>query len=186
MKRIISMATAAGLLAGALLLPMTLRADEKPAAGAEKGGKAGKDGFAEHMREKFGISEDQEAKLKTARRTKRDASEAAITDLKASARKLQDQLEDKAAEKDLTATLDKISASHKALRAAEDAFEASLSSILTPTQRAKMAVAMAAHMGAMHGAHGRPGMHGGAWKKGEDDKGGEKGEERHPDHDDDD
>jgi Spy/CpxP family protein refolding chaperone len=185
MKRIISMATAAGLLAGALLLPATLRADDKPAASAEKGGKGGKEGFAEHMREKFGISEDQEAKLNTERRAKRDASEAAITDLKASVRKLQDQLEDKAAEKDLTATLDKISASHKALRASEDAFEASLSSILTPTQRAKMAVAMAAHMGAMHG---RPGMHGGGWKKGGDHKDGEKGEDHHdgPGHDDDD
>ncbi len=151
MKRIISMATAAGLLAGALLLPAALRAEDGPK------GKPGAEAFKERMREKFGISEEQEAKLKTAKRARRDADAAIHADLQASMRKLQDQLEDKASEKELSATLDKLVAGRNALRDAEDKFEAALTSILTPTQRAKMAVAMRGRMGKMHGGKMRGG-----------------------------
>ncbi len=185
MKRIISTATAAALLAGALLLPAALRAEDKPEGKPEKHeGKEGHEDFRARMKEKFGISEDQEAKLKAARRAKRDASEAAMSELGAATRKLQDQLEDKASEKDLSATLDKIAAVRKTMRADEDKFEASLSSILTPTQRAKMVVMMKSHMHGHGGGMGRPmggkheGPHG---KKGED---GQRGDA--PEHDDDD
>lgn len=132
MKRLISTVTAAGLLAGALLLPAMIRAEEH----------GGKETKLERMREKFGISDEQAAKLKAAHRTRRDASEAARTELKAAMRKLKDQLEDKASDKDLAATLERIAAARKAQRAEMEKFEAGLSSILTPTQRAKMLVAM--------------------------------------------
>jgi Spy/CpxP family protein refolding chaperone len=172
MKRIISTATAAGLLAGALMVPAILRAEDKA---AEKGGKHG---FAERIREKLGITEEQGAKLKAARRARRDASEAIKSDLKAGVRKLHDQLEDKAPEKDIAATLEKLSASRKALRAEEDKFEAATASILTPTQRAKMVVGMA-H--GMRGGRGRgPGK---GWGKG--GKGGDAEEHDGPDRDDD-
>lgn len=154
MKRIISVA-AVSLFAGALMLPAALRAqgkpEGKPGEHAEKGWKM--EYFSEPMREKLGISEEQQARLKAARRTKRDAAAAAMTELAANTRKLQDQLEDKAPETDLSATLDKIAAVRKSMRAAEETLQASLSSILTPTQRAKMIVAMQARM---HG-RGRPG-----------------------------
>lgn len=144
MKRIISMATAAGLLAGALLLPAALRAEGGP-------GKGGKEAFVERMKEKFGISEEQAAKLKAAKRARRDADAAIHADIQAAMRKLSDQLEDKAPEKDLSATLDKIVAARKSMRAEEDKFEAALTSILTPTQRAQMLVAMKGRMGKKHG-----------------------------------
>lgn len=155
MKRIISTLTAAGLLAGALLLPAALRAE-----GKEGGEKGGHEAFMERMREKFGISEEQENKLKTARRARRDADAAAHQEIGAAMRKLQDQLEDKAPEKDLSATLEKLVAARKTLRAEEDKFEAALTSILTPTQRAQMVVAMKAHQGGMKGRMGGGGMHG--------------------------
>lgn len=155
MKRIISTVTAAGLLAGALMLPPMLRAEGKPEGG-------GKEAFMDRMREKFGISEEQEAKLKAAKRARRDADAAVHADMGAAMRKLSDQLEDKASEKDLSATLDKIVAGRKAMRAEEDKFEAALTAILTPTQRAKMLVAMKGHMGGKPGGKmgGGPG-HGG-------------------------
>lgn len=149
MKRIISMLTAAGLLAGALLLPAGLRAE-----GKEGGEKGGKEAFMERMREKFGISEEQEAKLKAARRARRDGDAAAQEQIGAAMRKLQDQLEDKAPEGDISATLDRIVAARKTMRSEEDKFEASLTSILTPTQRAKMLLAMKAHGGMPGGMHG--------------------------------
>lgn len=162
MKRIISMMSAAGLLAGALLLPAALHAQGKPEARGEKGGK---EAFKERMREKFGITEDQEAKLKAAKRARRDADSATHAELATAIRKLSDQLEDKASEKDLTATLDKIVAGRRAMRAEEDKFEAALTSILTPTQRAQMLVAMKGHKGGMGG-----GMHGDKHEeKGDDD-----------------
>lgn len=146
MKRIISTVTAAGLLTGALMLPADLRAEGKPGAG-----KGGKETFIEKMREKFGISEEQEAKLKAARRARRDADAAVHADMQAAIRKLSDQLEDEASEKDLSATLDKILAGRKALRAEEDKFEAALISILTATQRAQMLVALKGHRGGKMG-----------------------------------
>ena len=157
MKRIIPTVMAAGLLAGALMIPAMLRAEDKPAEKHEgHGEKGGRDAFAEHMREALGLSEEQEAKLKTARRTKRDKAAGAMAELGAATRQLEDQLEDKASEKDLSATLDRVQAARDAMRAEEDRFEAALASILTPTQRAKMVLAIKAHM------RGRPGgMHGG-------------------------
>ena len=156
MKRILSMA-ATGLLAGALLLPAMLRAEDKPEDGRQAHGeKGGKEAFAARMREKIGLSEEQEAKLKAARRAKRDASAAASAELATATRGLQDQLEDKASEKELAATLDKIAASRRMMREAEEKFEASLVSLLTPLQRAKMLVAMKEHGGGMRG-RGMPG-----------------------------
>lgn len=138
--KIISALTAAALLAGALLHPAALRAEDKA-----EGEKGGKEAFMERMREKFGISEEQEAKLKAARRARRDADAAVHHEIQAAMSKLSDQLEDKAPEKDLSATLDKIVAARKSLRAEEDKFESALTSILTPTQRAKMLLAMKGH-----------------------------------------
>lgn len=166
MKRIISMATAAGLLAGALLLPAAVRAEDGPKGKAAYG----KEGFKERMREKFDISEEQEAKLKAARRARRDADAAIHADMQAAMRKLSDQIEDKAPEKDLSATLDKIVAARKSMRAEEDKFEAALTSILTPTQRAQMLVAMKGRMGKKHGGKPRGGRKmGDGPKHGDDD-----------------
>lgn len=169
MNRIISLATAAALMSGALVLPERLRAEDRPEGARE--------GFAGRMREKLGISEEQEGKLKAARRAKRDAAAASHAELAAATRKLQDQLEDKAAEKDLSATLAAISAARAAMRVADEKFEAALASFLTPTQRAKMVVAMKGR--AMKGMSGRPehGQRGGKHER----KGGERREE--PDED---
>lgn len=156
MKRIISTAAAMGLLAAALTLPAAVRAEGPEGQHGEKG----KEAFMERMREKFDITEDQEAKLKAARRARRDADAAAHDEVGAALRKLQDQLEDKASEKELSATLDRLVAARKTMRAEEDKFESSLTAILTPTQRAKMAVALKGRKGAMKGGGMRGGKRG--------------------------
>ena len=138
MKRIITMA-----LAGALLLPAVLHAEGGPEGKPGFGGK--KEAFKERMKEKFGISDEQEAKLKAAKRARRDGMAAVKSEIGAAMRKLSDQLEDKAPEKDLSATLDRIVAARKSMRAEEDKFEAALTSILNPTQRAQMLLAMKGH-----------------------------------------
>lgn len=154
MKRLISMTTAAGLLAGALILPAVLRAEEKkgekPEA-REHGDRAAK------MREKLGVSEEQEAKLKTLRRSHREAEEDGRAEMKKIIRKLENQLEDKASEKDLSATLDALKAQHKKLAAEREQFMEAMAQVLTPIQRAKMAVAMSRHMGGGMRGHGKMG-----------------------------
>ena len=180
MKRVISTVGAAALLAGALLAPALLRAEDKAEKPAQEEGHHG--GMRAKFKEKLGLTDEQESKLKALRRAHREASESAKNDLQAAMRKLGDQLEDKASEKDLSATLDKIKAGRRALRDAQDKFEADAAAVLTPTQRAKMVVAMGRMMkGGMRG-HGGPGMRGhGGW--GEHEGGG--GPERGPKHDDD-
>lgn len=155
MKRMISTVGAAALLAGALLAPALLRAEDKAEKPAQEERHRG--GMREKFKEKLGLTDEQESKLKSLRRAHREATESAKNDLKAAMRKLGDQLEDKASEKDLTATLDKIKAGRRALRDAQDKFEADSAAVLTPTQRAKMVVAMGHMMkGRMHGRGGAP------------------------------
>lgn len=161
MKRLISMTGAAALLAGALLLPAALRAEDKDKKDAkpeahEEGGRRGA-----WLKEKLGITDEQEGKLKTIKRAHREAEEAARSELGAIMRKLSDQLEDKASEKDLSASLDKLKAAHKAMGAEREKFMDSMAQVLTPTQRAKMAVGMMRHMrggpGGRGMGHGRGG-----------------------------
>lgn len=183
MKRLISTVSAAVLLGGAMLLPGVLRAHDgkdeaKPGAHEPGGDHEGQ------WKEKLGITDDQEAKLKTLKRAHRDAEESARTEIGASMRKLKDQLEDKAPEKDLTATLDKIQASHKAMQAEQEKFMTGMAAILTPTQRAKMLIGMMGHM-QRHGGMGGPG--GGMRGPGGKPQHGDGGEhEDKPDHDGDD
>lgn len=154
MKRLISMTTAAGLLTGALLLPAISRAEDKKDAKAEthEG-----DGRAGQGREKPGLTEEQEGKLKTLRRAHREAREAGRAELKSTMRKLEDQLEDKAPEKELTATLDKLRGLRKTMAEEQEKFMDAMAKLLTPTQRAEMAVAKARQTR----GHNRGGMHGG-------------------------
>lgn len=155
MKRLITTMTAAALLGGALFLPAILRAEgkkEKPAPEEREGRMAAK------IKEKLGLSDEQAEKLKALRRAHRDAAESLRSELKASVRRLGDQLEDDASEKELSATLDKIKAGRKALREARDKFEADSSALLTPTQRAKLVVAMGRMM--KHGGRGHGGGRG--------------------------
>ncbi|UPT74748.1 MAG: Spy/CpxP family protein refolding chaperone [Elusimicrobiota bacterium] len=167
MKKLSSNLGAAALLAGALLLPAALRAEKD----GPKGGKpeSREDGPRGKWKEKLGLTEEQEAKLKGLRRAHREESESARAEVKAAVRKLADQLEDKASEKELTATLDRIQAGRKSLHAQREKFEASAAAILTPTQRARMAVAMGRMM--ERGPGGKRGFgrkHGRGWGEHED------------------
>lgn len=128
---------------------------------------------AERVKEALGLSDEQQDKLKSLRRAHRDASSELRGKLKAAMRRLGDQLEDKATEKELAATLDSIASSRKALGQQREKFEKELSAVLTPTQRAKLLAGrmrMARGMGRgpglrffrarRHGAHEGMGGHG--------------------------
>ncbi|MBI3297565.1 MAG: Spy/CpxP family protein refolding chaperone [Elusimicrobia bacterium] len=147
-------------------------------------------GGGKHWKERMGLTDDQGAKLKAARRALRDASTPLKDKLEDEMDRLRGLVESKAAEKDLAASVDRIRETRKALQAEREKFLDKAAAVLTAEQRAKAALAM--HHGKMRvmgrkgfGGRGGHGMRGG--------KGGGDGEAwRHapnddaPDHGDDD
>ena len=146
MKNILTVfALAAALAAG------TARAEkEPPSGGPDAAGKG-----------KLELSEEQQKKLKAARREHRDAAMAIRGERQAALRKLRDQLEDGAPDSELSATLDRLTKARRDLRAEQDKLEDKLKSILDVKQRAKLAarlrraVGLRGHMGGPRG-RGRP------------------------------
>jgi len=112
-------------------------------AGAEEGGKDSNGEHKGRWAEKWGLSEDESAKLKDSFKAQREASKPMRLELRDALVKLHDQVEDKASDKDIQASLDRLEQAHRALRAEREKFRAKLATMLTPTQRAKMALRMA-------------------------------------------
>lgn len=96
------------------------------------------EGRGERLKHRLGLTGEQKDKLKALRRSHRDAAEELRGKLKAALRRLGDQLEDEASDKELASTLDSIAASRKALAQERERFESAMSAVLTPTQRAKL------------------------------------------------
>jgi Spy/CpxP family protein refolding chaperone len=151
MKRIICAVIAAGLLAAGAV---RARADE---------GKEGKDGgrrgerVEKMMKERLGLSDDQVAKLKTAWKAEKETMKTLREQSKETARKLEDEVRDLASEKEIQATLDQLDANRKSMTAEHQKLEASVASILRPSQRAKMRLLMARRM--KHRGHEARGGH---------------------------
>jgi len=121
-------------------------------------------------------TEGQQDKLKKARRANREAIAKIRGERQAAMRALRDQIEDRAPESALSATLERLAKARRELRAQQDKFEAELASILTPTQRAWFEtrrgrrVAMMGMMGEMgRGGPGRGGARHSAGEDGPDD-----------------
>ena len=156
MKRIARAVLAAALMTGGLCAG---------SARAEEGGKDGRRAaFAEKMKERLGLTDDQAEKLKAAWESRKAALKPLIEQRKSDQRKLEDQVRDLASEKDIQATMDRLDAGRKAMEAERQKGEASVASILKPSQRAKMRLFRAKAMKRrFHG--GRAGRgHGRKWR----------------------
>jgi Spy/CpxP family protein refolding chaperone len=170
-KTILVSITACLLAAGALAA----------SARAEEGGKDGarKEHAGKMLKERLGLSDDQADKLKAAW----DAQKAAMKPLREAAkegrRKLEEQVRGLASDKEIQATLDALDANRKAMLAERQKVEATLASVLKPSQRAKLRLMMARRMmkgrgrkaegnwGARRGKAGR--ACGGNGRRGDDD-----------------
>lgn len=177
MKRYICAALAAALLAPALWA-VAARADDddsgQQAVENHEGGKADHGAMAERAKQRLGLSDDQAAKLKDAMKAHHDAMKPLWDKLKGDMKKLHEQVNSKASDSDVQASLDSLKADHKAVADEEGKLQDSLS-FLTPTQRAKLLFgAMHMRRERMMGGKGRRGpKDGDEEKKGDDDKDGD-------------
>ena len=137
MKKIICAVLASGML----LAGLSVRAHSQEKTEKEEGGRRGE--FAEKLKERLGLSDEQSAKIKAAW----EAEKAAIKPLreqgKEGMRRLEEQVRGLASDKDISATLDQLDANRKALMAEHQKMESAMASALKPFQRAKMRLMMA-------------------------------------------
>ena len=171
MRKIICAVIAAGLFAAG---PFAGRARAEDEGKGKDGG--GHERIEKMMKERLGLTDDQAAKLKAAWKAQKDSAKTLREESKATSRKLEEEVRDLASEKEIQATLDQLDANRKAMATERQKLEASVSSILRPSQRAKMRLMMA-HM-----------KRGGSWNRGGrggDHKEDRKGGKDHEHHDDD-
>lgn len=176
MKRYLCAVLAAALLAPAMLAVSARAHDEDGGPEAAEGREGAPDHakMAEHVKRRLQLTDDQAAKLKDAMKSHHDAMKPLWGKLKGDMKKLHDQVEAKASDSDVQASLDALKADHKAVADEEGKFQDSLS-FLTPTQRAKLL------FGAMHmrrermerGKRGPKGPEKGKGDGGGDDKDGD-------------
>jgi len=148
------------------------RADERPAQPGMHG---------DH--DDLGLTADQKAKLRVLRTEQRKTTEPLREQLKIQRDELKLLVDKKAGDSALTAKLEEINKSRKALQEARDKFRERMAAIFTPEQRARLALKMGDG-----GRHGRWGQHPGM----KDGKGGmmrhdgDEGGDGHGDHEGDD
>ena len=126
----------------AALPPRVVTADEPPTSGTDaKDHHKDKDKWEKNL----GLTDDQSAKLKSLK----DAQKAALKPLwdkqKELKKKLEGQVKAKAGDSDIQATLDEMTANHKAMMDQMEQFRSQKDAILTPTQRAKMMIGKMKH-----------------------------------------
>jgi len=167
MKRISYAILMGGLLAGPMLAMPILAQDNGGASEKHEGHDR-----SEWLNKKLGISEEQSAKLKAARKSHEDAVKPLREQLKTAMKTLHGQLKNKAADKEIQGTLDQVAKARKEMREEGEKFMAATDAILTPTQRAHFLLARAKFMRhEMKSRHGRHESHGEHGWRGDDDHG---------------
>ena len=135
------------VLSGAALIGSLLLASlVSGARAAEKGGHEKEGG-------RFGLSEDQEAKLREASLARRKAVALLREDLRDEVETLKRQVREEAGDKKIQGTLDRLQKLRKDMLAEKEKFKDKAASFLTPTQQAKLLMAMHGrkHGGRRHG-----------------------------------
>ena len=123
----------------------------------QRDGDRGHDGWDEgKMQRRLGLSDDQIAKLKALRESNKETFKTFGEKEHGLMAKLNDQVVNKASEKDIQTTLAALKENQTAIRNQMEKSQAQKDAILTPTQQAKMVLAR--HR--MMEKHGRP-MHDG-------------------------
>jgi Spy/CpxP family protein refolding chaperone len=154
-NRYLSAALLAGILAAAPL--SYVRADESdapPMQGSDSGPDHGK---APHwdlakMQKRLGLSDDQVTKLKAIMDAEKTAMKPLWDKQKDSMKKLHEQVEAKASDDEIKATLADLKAGRKAMMDQREQFQSQKADLLTSTQQAKML------LGAMKRMHPKGGM----------------------------
>jgi Spy/CpxP family protein refolding chaperone len=142
----------------------SIRADEGDGPGYQQ-----RDGMGEHKdwKEKLGLSDDQSKKMDAIR----DAEKAEMKPLREKMRTLKEklkwQVDAKASDKEIKATLDELETSFSSMQSAEKKYRDQKKSILTPSQQAQVFLMMSDHSRAGH--HTRPRSHMNGMKKGHDE-----------------
>ena len=149
-------------------------------ARAEEGGHEGpKGGPAAGMKARLGLDDAQAGKVQQAFEAHKAALEPLRRQMRDATTTLRDQLKDKAPDEAIKQTLERLDTAQKLMHAERDKLKSALSSILTPTQQAKMLVGMRG--GTPMGGTGRqgrgPGARPGRPTKDRHDDGRESGEE---------
>jgi Spy/CpxP family protein refolding chaperone len=145
-KRYFSAALLTGILAAAPIA--RVRADE-PEAPPMQG--SGSDAKAPHwdikkMQKHLGLSDDQATKLKAVFEAEKTALKPLWDKQKETLKKLHGQVEAKASDDEIKATLADLKAGHKAMMDQREQFQSQKADILTPTQQAKMLLREMKHM----------------------------------------
>lgn len=145
MKRFLMAAFAA-----ALLVPcagLSVRAQGGPEGGEHAGPSPEmREKMAAKLKEKLGLSDEQSAKFKDAEKAHFAAMKPLHQKMKELMEKLHGQVEAKASDGDLTATLDALKAQRQSVMDEQEKFHAALRGILTPTQQAKFVLGAAHRM----------------------------------------
>jgi Spy/CpxP family protein refolding chaperone len=137
-----------------------------------------KDGKGGMLKEKLGLTDEQVAKFKDARKADREAMKPLMEKMKTDVDSLRVLVDKKASDKDLSAQLDVLKADKEAVDEQRKKQMDAMAADLTPLQKAKFVINMADHMN--RGMGGRGGWHHGdkdgkgGGDKGPDDKGGDK------------
>lgn len=108
--------------------------------------KEGGHGKRHEMKEKLGLTEDQEKKLADLRKSERDEIKPIREKNQALMEKLNRQIKSKSSDADIKTTLDELKANRESMKQIALKYRESRAAILTPTQQAKMIVAGHEHM----------------------------------------
>jgi Spy/CpxP family protein refolding chaperone len=119
------------------------------------------------MKADLGLSDEQVKKLKDSHKSMEEAMKPIHEKSHADMKKLKEQVDAKASDKDIQSTLDDLKKNHEEMEKQEEKHHDDMSSILTPTQHAKM-------MLAMHEKHEMGEHHHGKGEKGKEKKGKEE------------
>jgi Spy/CpxP family protein refolding chaperone len=122
--------------------------------------------------DKMGLTDEQMAKFKDARKADREAMKPLMEKMKTDVDSLRVLVDKKASDKDLSAQLDVLKADKQAVEDQRKKQMDAMAADLTPLQKAKFVINMADHMNRGMGGHG-------GWHHG--DKGGKGGGDHGPD-----
>ncbi|MBI5622534.1 MAG: Spy/CpxP family protein refolding chaperone [Elusimicrobia bacterium] len=129
------------------------------------------------MAKRLGLNEEQAAKMKELQQAKQEAIKPLREKLVEETRSLAQLVRGEASDKEIAASLSKIQELRKALDSEKDKFEGKVAALLTPSQQAKVLLAMALRSKL---GRGGPGMEMGPGRgPGMDDDDGWRGRGRH-------
>ncbi|MBI4678847.1 MAG: periplasmic heavy metal sensor [Elusimicrobia bacterium] len=160
MRRMLSIAGMAGLIA-LLGGGPGIWAQEKASSGKDQGkGQAAVHCAKSRMGKRLGLTEDQAKKMKEINKSRREAVSPLRKKLQEEMRNLRQLVRDEATDKEIQASLTRLQDSRKSMQAETEKFKGKLEAVLTPSQQAKMLLAMGklARGKAGFGRQGR-GMH---------------------------